>query len=177
MKTKVCKSRTLALEIRLRRVGFAVFEGPSRLLDWGIRRWPAAANPTATIALRIDPLLSLYSPSMVVLKHVGHARVAMPRKRVIDAVRKRLIARPIAVHMVKIDEVRQAFYQSGNRNKYEIAAAIAQLFPELRRKLPPKRKAYQPERYNAVIFDAVALALTHRLRYEACIPPTNMEDS
>ena len=65
-----------------------------------------------------------------------------------------------------------AFHQSGSRNKYQIAASIAEKFPELRRKLPTKRKAYQPERYDAIIFDAVALVLTHRSHCEVCIPPT-----
>jgi hypothetical protein len=89
----------------------------------------------------------------------------------------KLVMRSVEVHMVKRADVRQTFRQSGNRNKYEIASTIAQMFPELRQKVPPKRKAWQPERYNAVIFDSVALALAHQSQCEACAEPTNAEDS
>jgi hypothetical protein len=176
MQTQPCKVRILALEIRLRRVGFAVFEG-ARLLDWGIGRWRADADPVLATVRRICPLLALYSPSVVVLKHLNSSMKARRRKRVIAAVRHKLVTRSIEVHLVKRVGVRQAFRLSGSRNKYQIAAAIAETFPELRRKLPQKRKAYQPERYNAVLFDAVALALAHRLHCETCTDTTDTEDS
>lgn len=79
--------------------------------------------------------------------------------------------------MLKRTEVRQAFRQLGSRNKYQIAATIAETFPELRPKLSPQRKPYQPERYNAVIFDAVALALAHRSHCEASADLTDLEAS
>jgi hypothetical protein len=172
MKSKRHKTRTLALEIRLRRVGFAAFEGSDRLLDWGIRRWRADADPVSTIVRLISPLLSLYSPSVVVLKHVGQARKAKQRLRVILAVKRKVMERSIEVHIVRCANVKEIFRQSGSRNKYESASSIAQAFPELRRKVPPQRKAWQPERYNAVIFDAVALALTHQSQCEICVEPS-----
>jgi Holliday junction resolvasome RuvABC endonuclease subunit len=169
---KTWTTRILALDIRLRKVGFAVLEGPDHLLDWGILRWRAEVDPVLATMHRISPLLALYSPSFVVLKRLNRVRKARRRKRVIDAVMRELTFRSIEVRMVKRADVRHAFRQSGSRNKYQIAASIAERFPELRRKLPPKRKAYQPERYNAVIFDAVALAVTHRSQCEVCISPT-----
>jgi Holliday junction resolvasome RuvABC endonuclease subunit len=177
MHTKTWTTIILALEIRLRRVGFAVLEGPDHLLDWGILRWGADVDPVLATIQRISPLLALYSPSFVVLKSLNLARKARLRMRAIDAVMRELTSRSIEVRMLKRADVRLAFRQSGSRNKYQIATSIAERFPELKRKLPTKRKAYQPERYNAVIFDAVALALTHRLRHEACIPQADMEES
>jgi len=175
MQTKLHRARTLALEIRLRRVGFAVFEGQSRLLDWGIRRWRADADPVEATIRRMNPLLSLYAPSVVVLKRLNNSQKAKQRKRVILLVKRRLVSRSIRTHMLGRAEVCQAFRQSGGRNKYEIAAAIAGTFPELRRKLPPQRKAYQPERYNALIFDAVALALAHESGCDACVRSSAQE--
>ncbi|MDG7002208.1 MAG: hypothetical protein JRN15_24175, partial [Nitrososphaerota archaeon] len=49
-----------------------------------------------------------------------------------------------------------------NRTKYQIASTIAQMFPELRLKLPPKRRPWQTEHYNIAIFDAISLALAYR---------------
>ena len=88
---------------------------------------------------------------------------------------RQLVSYSTEVWTLKRSDVRHAFQRNGGRNKYQIAAAIVETFPELRPKLPPKRKAYQPERYNAVIFDAVALALTHQQRNEATIPPEAMD--
>jgi Holliday junction resolvasome RuvABC endonuclease subunit len=158
----------MALEIRLRRVGFAVFEGPNRLLDWGIRRWVRGVDPVLATVRRISPLLTLYAPSVVVLKRLNSSRKARQRKRVITAVGLQLMPHSVEVHMIKRAEVRLAFRLSGSHNKYQIAATIAEVFPELRRKLPPKRKAYQPERYNAIIFDAIALAMAHQSCCGAC---------
>jgi Holliday junction resolvasome RuvABC endonuclease subunit len=177
MQMKTWTTRILALEIRLRRVGFAVLEGPDHLLDWGILRWRAEVDPVLATMQRISPLLAFYSPSVVVLKQLNSSRKARRVKRVITAVRHRVATRAIEVHNVKRADVRQAFRQSGNRNKYQIAAAIAEALPELRRKLPPRRKSYQPERYNAVIFDAVALALAHRLHCKFCVELPNAESS
>jgi Holliday junction resolvasome RuvABC endonuclease subunit len=165
------------LEIRLRRVGFAVLEEPDLLLDWGIRRWRAGIDPVLAIMRCVSQLLGLYSPSVVVLKRLNGARKARRRKRLIEAVMRQLVSHTTELRTLKRSDVRHAFRRYGGRNKHEIAAAIAETFPELRPKLPPKRKAYQPERYNAVIFDAVALALTHRLSNEGSVPPENMDPS
>jgi glucan phosphorylase len=56
--------------------------------------------------------------------------------------------------------VRNAF--AGNaRNKYTIASTLAQRFPELAAKLPPKRKIWLCEDYRMSIFDAAALGVAY----------------
>jgi hypothetical protein len=54
--------------------------------------------------------------------------------------------------------------------KYEIAARIAVLFPELTWKLPPTRKFYDNEHHNASIFDAASLGLTYFARFGDIFP-------
>ena len=176
MKSKSHKARTLAIEVRLRRVGFAVFEGPNRLLEWGIRRWGSDADPVMSVVDRTAPLLALYSPSVVVLKDLGRTN-GTDRRNVIMAVKRKLVKNSSEVHMVKRAEVRKAFHQSGNRNKYQIASAIAEMYPDLKGKVPQKRKTWQPERYNAVLFDAIALALAHRSECGSCNNLTISEDA
>ena len=158
------KNRILALEIRSRRLAFAVLEETSHMLECGIRRWCSDADSARFAMQRIDPLLTLYSPVVVVLKRMSNTGKTKKRRSVILAIRWTLAKRFIDVHMVEKDDVKEAFRQSGNQNKYMIAATIAQMFPELKWKLPQKRRPWQPERYNAAIFDAVALAITCRLQ-------------
>jgi hypothetical protein len=54
--------------------------------------------------------------------------------------------------------VKQAFSESAS-NKYEIAVAIANRFPELAPRLPRFRKAWMSEDYRMSIFDAVGFGL------------------
>jgi hypothetical protein len=59
----------LALEVRASRIGFAVFEGPTRLLDWGVRSFETG-NKTlkSSAADRIATLLAFHRPFAIVLR-------------------------------------------------------------------------------------------------------------
>ena len=56
--------------------------------------------------------------------------------------------------------MKQAFSESGASNKYEIAVAIANRFPELAPRLPRFRKPWMSEDYRMSIFDAVGFAVS-----------------
>src|SRR5260370_37850338 len=63
------QKRIMAIDIRSRSFGFAVFEGSDRLLDWGVRSFRSGVN-----AVKVPPskkLLALFdefSPSVVVTR-------------------------------------------------------------------------------------------------------------
>lgn len=57
-------------------------------------------------------------------------------------------------------QIRRAFAAQGATTKEQIAAALASQFPELARRLPPKRKVWMSEDHRMAIFDAVALIFT-----------------
>src|ERR1035441_8215480 len=146
MKRNYCKIRTITLEIRSRRFAFAVLEGSGYLLECGIRRWSSDVNPAKLAMERIDPLLALYSPSVAVLRRVGPATKMKRRRYIILAVKRRLAKRLINIHMIDRADVRLRFRESGNQTKYQIASTIALIFPELRSKLPPKRRLWDRTR-------------------------------
>jgi hypothetical protein len=54
------------------------------------------------------------------------------------------------------------FEQFGAKSKYEIANKIIAWFPQLASRAPKIRKAWMDEDYNMGIFDALALAITHK---------------
>ncbi len=60
--------------------------------------------------------------------------------------------------MVSRPQVEEAFGDPAN--KHEIARAVAELFPELSHRLPPRRKAWMSEDERMGIFDAASFALT-----------------
>ena len=73
-------------------------------------------------------------------------------------------ARRLPVRTVSLDVIREAFPHS-NRNKHEIAKAVADQYPTLLPYLPAKRKPWQSEHYRMSIFAAAALVQTDFARH------------
>jgi hypothetical protein len=62
-------------------------------------------------------------------------------------------------------QIRNAFFADGEGTKQALAEIVAKRFPEeLAHQLPTKRRDWESENPRMGIFDAVALALTFRLR-------------
>lgn len=157
-------ARILALEIRYRRFGFAVLErSPRRLLDSGVRTFASAA----TILQRLEPLISIFDPCMIVVRCPGHQNLRHRNdvQSMLRVIRMEAVRRSIPMEAVAVHEVRCAFRESGE-TKEHIAATIAQTFSELQWKLPPKRKPWISEGHNMVIFDATATGLAYFARSE-----------
>jgi hypothetical protein len=150
--------RWLALEIRSWKFGFAVQEGP-RLLDWGVRRFPAGG--TAAAIRRLAFLLKTYAPSVVIARgtrRVEH-RSSDSAVRLIRVIRSELERRSVRFVVLARGDVRDFFARRGYGNKDEIASAVADRFGQLKSRLPRSRKPWDPERSIAAVFDAVATAM------------------
>jgi len=156
--------RLLAVDVRARTFGFALFEPPSRLVDCGVARCPTAKRA----ALRIESLIAASHPGLLILRKVGkHSRRDTGRaRRVIVAVSR--AARRAAVRLVFINErsVKTTFQQKGAVTKQQIAMSLALMFPQLEWKLPLQRKPWQSEHPRMAIFDAVSLAVAFAVIHE-----------
>jgi hypothetical protein len=149
-------TRTLAVDLRSSRLGFAVFEIPIQLLDWGKRAmW---ADSCSTL---IGQLIRKYGVSVVVIRGMRHGE-----RRDTQRVRKglraiRTVAREGSTQVVALGEkqLRNFFRQYDRYTKFEIDALIAVVFPSLTSILPRPRKCFQPENRRMSIFDAVALGV------------------
>jgi hypothetical protein len=60
-----------------------------------------------------------------------------------------------------LKEIKEFFRPFKANTKHEIASMLARIFPELFWKLPPKRRAWEPERQIMTVFDAVALGFAY----------------
>jgi hypothetical protein len=56
-------------------------------------------------------------------------------------------------------KIRRLFERYGCTNKHQIASLLAEWFDEIRWKLPTKRRPWQSERYNTLLFDALATGI------------------
>jgi hypothetical protein len=158
------QARILAIDLRPQRFGYAIFEGPIRLLDWGVAEYrPGGTTGAAAAQKSIAKLLGIFSPSLVVVKI--ERRKSMPNspgvKPILAATRRVATAHGALFRTVTRRDLRNAFRVHGAKTKYEIASTLAVMFPELLWKLPPPRKIYKSEASSMTIFDAVAMGVTH----------------
>ena len=113
------QQRVLALDIRSRSFGFAVFEGSDRLLDRGVRSFRSGVN-----AVEVPPskkllaLLDEFNPWAIVIRkpELGRNAKTVPLLATIQRVAK---CRRIPVRLVSREAIQRTFAEA-EHNKYEI---------------------------------------------------------
>ena len=164
-------SRVLALDVRSQSFAFAVLEEPKMLLDFGRKSYQGSGirDTTTIVQEKIVTLLNFFMPSAIILKDEQgrNGERLLNRKSAIEVIQREAQAQLVELIFLQRKDVHRAFRQSGNSSKYTIAELVVPIFPELAWKLPTKRKNWQPERYNAAIFDAVSLGLAYFSHAEA----------
>src|SRR5262249_28637609 len=151
--------RLLAIDPSTRGFGFAVLEGPNRLIDWGVKE--TKTDKKRRSLKFIADLIEQYQPSVVVVEDYaakGSRRCDRVRELIND-ISKFAGKENVKVRSFSRLKAKRAFSESGTPNKYEIAIAIAKRFPELAPRLPWFRKPWMSEDYRMSIFDAVGFAL------------------
>jgi hypothetical protein len=150
----------LALTVYPRSFGFVVFEGPNRMLDWGVRSFRSGVNAVKIPSSRkLLALLDEFRPSAIVIRKPDAERRTKKWKMLIT-IERQAHSRRVPVRFVSRRDVNRAFV-GFESNKYEVASALAKQFPSLASKLPPKRKCWQSEDYRMGIFDAAALGVAY----------------
>ena len=150
-------AQTTFLAIDPTRTGFAfaVLEAPDHLVDWGQR---IAARGTFELSTKVDALLAKHFPAVLVLEDIAApgARRRTRARREIRSLERLALKRGMPVERVSRLAVLDSF-APGN-GKYEVALRLAEIFPDLSKRLPWKRKIWMPEDPRMNVFDAVGLA-------------------
>ena len=153
-------TRILTLDVHPLSFGFVVTEGPDRLIDWGVRSFRHGVNAVKVpMSRKLALLLDEYRPDVLVVRE---PRAGISRRMKLIA--KSAAARRILFHTIPTESMRATFPDS-DRNKHEIATAVAAHYPELSPCLPAKRKPWQSEKYGMSVFEAAALGLTYFRRH------------
>jgi Holliday junction resolvasome RuvABC endonuclease subunit len=152
--------RVLALDPSSRGFGFAVFEGPDALIDWGVKQVKGSKHRECLS--RIERLMDHYQPEMVVVEDCAsrHCRRCLRVRELIGDILALAAERRVRSRAVSRAAVRKAFSRTGASTKHQIATTIAETFPELALNLPPYRTPWMSEDARMAIFDAVAFALS-----------------
>jgi hypothetical protein len=134
------------------------------LLDFGVSGYASPRNSVeAAVTKRIVPLLSLYVPSVVIVSR-RKADASKPDPKlgpIVKTIKREARRRLIKLRSLSTRRVRRVFYENGFNTKYEIATALSESFDDLAWKLPSRRKPWQSEHYNMLIFDAASLGVCY----------------
>jgi hypothetical protein len=152
-------SRYIAVDPTATGFAYAVFETPDRLIAWGL----AKARDDRAWVERFERLLSVYQPEIIVTEAPGESRRGSRVLRLLEGVETIALLRSIWTHSVPKRAVWEAFPEA--RSKHDIAVSLVERFPELRPRLPRKRRAWTSEDARMRIFDALSLI--------AALLPTN----
>lgn len=164
--------RIVAIEARRSRFGYALFEGPNKLLDWGgnsIRTRLTTRSATNAARDRISDLLRRSHPTVVIVMRPRRTRTGKTATpgTIMKAIVQQAAVLGLSIEFVTRAQIWGAF---AIRNRDDIAEQIVMVFPELVARLPLRRKKWQPERRGMVIFDAVAVGMVYWARTAAKYP-------
>ncbi len=117
-------------------------------------------NHANTTILGTDPFMKQFLPGVLVLPDVNAkgCRRAPRIKALHREIIKLAAAQKCKVSLISGKSLRDSLLGNANGTKHEMAKMLAQRFPDLAAKLPPKRRAWESEDGRMDIFDAVGLA-------------------
>lgn len=158
-KSSVNHLRVLAIDPCTRGFGFALLEGPERLIDWGVKH--VTQDKNASCLSKIDRLIEYYQPEVIVVEDPTDkgSRRRLRVRELIQEIELLALRKKINRRNLPYSRIQKAFSQSDVLTKYQIAAKIAEQYPELCRHLPRLRRTWMAEDWRMSIFVAVSLAI------------------
>ena len=156
-----CQQTVLAIALSTDGVGYALFEGPRKFVDWQIHRIRADRNKKSL--MRVEILFERCQPDILIIEdYAGAGSSRRTRiRRLIRSIKHRANKQVIETRQFSRGQLRNCFAPFGASTKHEIATKITAWFPELKPILPAKPKPWIPERPAMMVFDAVAMAIAY----------------
>lgn len=157
-------SNVLAVEVRRHRFAYALFECPTRLIDWGT----SAVSPQYTnrrargaMRIRIASVLRRCHPTTVVVRRPRRTKTGKTKTLglALRTILNAAAVRRIPVCVITRSDIQLRFRAHGAITKEEIAWMLTGIFPELRYRLPLKRGKWRSESHRMIIFDAIATGI------------------
>lgn len=154
--------RILALHATTRGFAYVIMDGPGQLTDYGIKHVRVDGKNRNCLAA-IEHLIVRFDPHAIVFEdtdEMGGKRSARVKHLYRDI--ERLAGRAILDTYVYPWQVAFDVFRDGKpATRHDLAVMIAVILPAIKRRLPPKRKAWLPMDPRQALFDAAALGITH----------------
>ncbi len=159
MKNNNTTRTVIAISPTVRGFGYIIYEGVKNPRDWGKAEIRFQKNRRSLN--RINKLLDFYEPDIVALEDSQSTRKGKRAQNLLMQVERCALIRGMDVKKFSHDQVNDVFSQCGAFTKFEIAKIIAEWYPELKLKLPEKRRLGWAEDEHYGIFAAAAIAITY----------------
>ncbi len=137
--------------------GYALFDAPLSLVDWGLVR----ASDNAEVLMRLENLLSSMPVQHLVLEEYKGARRNARIEQLCISIIATAHLKRIPVRVMTRASVAACFTSTKATTREEIAHAVSKLLPELAPRLPPPRKPWMSEDSRLALFSAAALPIAH----------------
>ena len=151
--------RILAIAPLSRGLGYAVMEGPGKLVACGNKA--ILRDKNAGSLAWVNRFIKFYQPEVLVLPDVTAADTRRAAR--IKTLHRKIVAwagkRQLKVRLISVTQVRKRLLGTSKGTKFAVTQMLAEKFPaELGMRLPPKRRPWMSEDPRMDIFDAVSLA-------------------
>jgi hypothetical protein len=151
--------RILAIAPLSRGLGYAVMEGPDKLVACGNKA--ILRDKNAGALTWVNRFIQFYQPDVLVLPDVTAADTRRAAR--IKILHRKIMAwadkKKVKVRLVSVTQVRTQLLGDSKGTKFAVAQMLAAKYPvELGLRLPPKRRPWMSEDPRMDIFDAVSLA-------------------
>lgn len=156
-KTTSKQIRILAIAPSARGFGYCAMEDRA-ILEWGYKG--AEGDKNARSLAKIERLMKQFLPGVLVVPEVNDkgCRRAPRIKALHREMIKLAAAHKCKVALISGKSLRNSLLGNVTGTKHEMANMLAQKFPDLAAKLPPRRRAWESEDGRMDLFDAVGLA-------------------
>lgn len=152
--------RVLGVHPAARGFGWAVCEGPFKLIDAGVFLAFGPAKNEQCLG-EVERLIARFSPAELVLEDFDPERSHRSQRAHQLCLLLASLAGSLGLRFAahEREAVQRAFEGVGARTREEIAGAVARHFSVLRSRLPKKRKRWESEDKRLAIFNAAAVVL------------------
>lgn len=147
--------------------GWMVFDGPLSPVRWGVTTVAKASRgddrKNARCMKRVEHLLKQFTPPVIVLEAFeGKGTRRYERiKRLCRSVIAASTMRGATVRILSREEITKTFASTKPKTRHAVASTIAPFLPEIQRKLPKLRRAWEAASPNMALFSAAALLIVH----------------
>jgi len=139
--------------------GYVILNDKGEILDYGLTSIRPVQNDKCLT--KIKEIVCYYQPHILILEDYENSIKSERIKELIKRINDCTLY-DMKIFKYTREQVKDTFELFGARNKYEISKKISEAYPQLKNKVPDKRKPWEPENYYQGIFDALALVLTHQ---------------
>ena len=150
--------RIMSVYLNTRGFGFAVLGEKGEIIDCGV----SVIRPInkEMCLKRVKEVISYYLPQKLILEKFENSKKSDRVRRLNKEISK--YGEPhFKIYKYSNKQIVDTFEIFGAKNKFERSRKVVETYPELKDKLPEKRKPWKSDGYYQILFDTMTLILTH----------------